>query len=56
FICQAKGCGKCFKRREHLKRHVLSIHTNDKPFKCHWPECNKTFSRHDNLNQHLKVH
>lgn len=24
------GCGKCFKRSEHLKRHVRSIHTNEK--------------------------
>lgn len=30
FLCKVPGCGKCFKRSEHLKRHVRSIHTNDK--------------------------
>lgn len=56
FVCQVRGCGKCFKRSEHLKRHVRSIHTNHKPYKCPWLTCNKSFSRHDNLNQHLRVH
>lgn len=53
YTCEVPGCGKCFKRSEHLKRHVRSIHTDDKPFTCH---CGKTFSRHDNLNQHARVH
>ncbi|PPR07669.1 hypothetical protein CVT26_001599 [Gymnopilus dilepis] len=30
FVCVVPGCGKCFVRGEHLKRHVRSIHTNDK--------------------------
>ena len=30
FICDVKDCGKCFARGEHLKRHVRSIHTNEK--------------------------
>ena len=30
FICVVPGCGKCFIRSEHLKRHVRSIHTHDK--------------------------
>ena len=30
FVCLASGCGKCFVRSEHLKRHVRSIHTHDK--------------------------
>ena len=30
FICMVPGCGKCFVRGEHLKRHVRSIHTEDK--------------------------
>ena len=30
FICVVSGCGKCFVRSEHLKRHVRSIHTHDK--------------------------
>jgi Zinc finger, C2H2 type len=30
FVCVVPGCGKCFIRSEHLKRHVRSIHTHDK--------------------------
>jgi hypothetical protein len=30
YVCTLSGCGKCFVRGEHLKRHVRSIHTHDK--------------------------
>ncbi len=30
FVCDVDGCGKAYIRAEHLKRHVRSIHTNDK--------------------------
>jgi len=30
YTCRVPGCGKCFIRGEHLKRHVRSIHTYDK--------------------------
>ncbi|KZT54120.1 hypothetical protein CALCODRAFT_406513, partial [Calocera cornea HHB12733] len=54
YLC--KICGKCFQRGEHLKRHVRSIHTHDKPHECQYPGCGKVFSRHDNLHQHMRVH
>ncbi|EJF67379.1 hypothetical protein DICSQDRAFT_47472 [Dichomitus squalens LYAD-421 SS1] len=56
YMCKVTGCGKCFARGEHLKRHVRSIHTNEKPHKCPYPGCGKEFSRHDNLGQHMRVH
>ncbi|KAG6840899.1 hypothetical protein C0991_003360 [Blastosporella zonata] len=56
YVCKVESCGKCFHRGEHLKRHIRSIHTHEKPFKCTYPACNKHFNRHDNLLQHLKVH
>lgn len=30
FLCKVPDCGRVFKRSEHLKRHVRSIHTNMK--------------------------
>ncbi len=30
YRCSVEGCYKCFARGEHLKRHVRSIHTNEK--------------------------
>ncbi|CEP19399.1 hypothetical protein [Parasitella parasitica] len=30
FTCKTDECGKVFKRSEHLKRHVRSIHTMEK--------------------------
>ncbi|KAJ3893904.1 hypothetical protein GG344DRAFT_23211, partial [Lentinula edodes] len=56
YVCTAPECGKCFVRGEHLKRHVRSLHSWEKPHKCLHPGCNKTFSRRDNLGQHARVH
>ncbi|EDR15353.1 uncharacterized protein LACBIDRAFT_301563 [Laccaria bicolor S238N-H82] len=56
YLCDVEGCGKCFARGEHLKRHVRSIHTYEKPHTCPYPGCGKDFSRHDNLGQHMRVH
>ncbi|KAK6205180.1 uncharacterized protein RJT21DRAFT_117651 [Scheffersomyces amazonensis] len=47
-------CDKQFKRSEHLKRHIRSVHSNIRPFHCKF--CEKKFSRSDNLAQHLKTH
>lgn len=52
FVCEL--CNRRFRRQEHLKRHVRSLHTHDKPFECH--ECGKKFSRSDNLSQHARTH
>ncbi|KAL3423739.1 zinc finger protein msn2 4 [Phlyctema vagabunda] len=52
FVCT--DCNRRFRRQEHLKRHVRSLHTQEKPFECH--ECGKKFSRSDNLSQHARTH
>ncbi|KAF9428958.1 hypothetical protein BGZ76_001985 [Entomortierella beljakovae] len=56
FTCRFDDCGKIFKRSEHLKRHIRSIHTMEKPFECPIQNCPKRFSRSDNLNQHIRIH
>ena len=52
FVCNV--CNRRFRRQEHLKRHVRSLHTQEKPFEC--TDCGKTFSRSDNLAQHARTH
>ncbi|CCD23168.1 stress-responsive transcriptional activator MSN2 NDAI_0B01340 [Naumovozyma dairenensis CBS 421] len=51
---QCDQCTKSFRRSEHLKRHVRSVHSKERPFACNL--CEKKFSRSDNLSQHLKTH
>lgn len=29
FVCRVPGCDKCFRRTEHLKRHIRSIHSTE---------------------------
>jgi hypothetical protein len=44
FVCTVQGCGKGFQRAEHLKRHVRSIHTNDKRMSASFPLWSKPIS------------
>ncbi|KAI9301296.1 hypothetical protein BJ944DRAFT_186972, partial [Cunninghamella echinulata] len=56
FYCTGYGdCKMVFTRGEHLARHIRK-HTGEKPFQCIVPECNKTFSRFDNMMQHTQTH
>ncbi|KAI8078167.1 uncharacterized protein B0P05DRAFT_439067, partial [Gilbertella persicaria] len=56
FPCDYEDCGKVFRRSEHLKRHIKSIHTREKPYECPYDKCGKRFSRTDNLSQHIRIH
>ncbi|BFZ55591.1 hypothetical protein PYCC9005_002632 [Savitreella phatthalungensis] len=53
FECSWPGCGKTFKRSEHLNRHRLN-HEPIKIFEC--DQCPKTFVRSDLLFRHKDRH
>jgi len=38
-----------------MKRH-LTIHSNERPFVCSFPDCGKTFKRADALSNHFRIH
>jgi len=47
-------CPKKFTREAHLKRHAWT-HTNEQPeYRCEVPGCNKSYTRKERLNIHLK--
>ncbi|KAH8878992.1 hypothetical protein GQ53DRAFT_849908 [Thozetella sp. PMI_491] len=54
FKCDWPECQAKFKRTEHLKRHINSIHLKLYNVKCEF--CNKTFNRGDNYESHLDLH
>jgi uncharacterized Zn-finger protein len=41
---------------EHLKRHIKSTHLLKHHYVCPIIECNKRFTRKDNMKQHIKRH
>lgn len=47
-------CGQRFNRQEHVKRHMVSVHSSEKAFAC--TTCGKRFARRDNLTQHIGSH
>ncbi|KAK0151289.1 Histone-lysine N-methyltransferase PRDM9 [Merluccius polli] len=47
-------CGKIFKHMHHLKRHMLSVHSNKRPYCC--PLCRRSFSQASGLLRHQMVH
>ena len=42
YRCDVVNCGKTFSKKFNLKAHKR-VHTNEQPFKCSFPQCNKTF-------------
>ncbi|KAL4062532.1 hypothetical protein J3A83DRAFT_4072541, partial [Scleroderma citrinum] len=53
--CFVDECGYSFVCKAHLKRHIISVHTNEK-YTCLVPGCDRMFSRADNLKKHLPTH
>ncbi|PPQ96128.1 hypothetical protein CVT26_004763 [Gymnopilus dilepis] len=48
-------CQKSFPRPSGLKTH-MNIHSNEKPYVCEFPGCNRTFGVRSNARRHLRTH
>jgi hypothetical protein len=53
---EGRPCTKGFVRPEHLRRHVRTVHSKYRPFHCKVPNCEKKFSRGDNMRDHYWTH
>ena len=52
--CYYSECGKTYKTRFNLRRHINSCHLKIKSFNC--PECKKHFVSKQNLKEHHFIH
>jgi len=55
YFCQYPQCGKCFRFKSEIMRH-MSTHTNNRPYVCPYNDCGKSFKRADALENHLRIH
>ena len=53
---QCQFCDRSFTRIDTLENHVKSLHSNERPFKCTFEGCDKSFPLNSALVHHLKVH
>jgi len=49
-------CKKSFSTMGNLRNHIMTIHENQKPFKCPFPNCNKEYSIKSRLQVHYRTH
>ncbi|OAA50434.1 Zinc finger, C2H2-type/integrase, DNA-binding protein [Metarhizium rileyi] len=52
--CTWPGCLKAFNRPARLRDH-LNSHTNSRPFKCPYDDCDKDYIEDKHLKQHIKA-
>ena len=51
---QCPDCSYACPLPSDLKRHILRVHKGEKPIKCPWPDCEKTFSEKGNMTTILE--
>ena len=49
-------CKKSFSTMGNLRNHIMTIHQNQKPFKCPFPNCEKKYSIKSRLQVHYRTH
>ena len=52
--CGVEGCNYESRRPQDVARHQSSRHSDERPFACTVPGCDKRFARNDALKEHLK--
>ncbi|KAG1720823.1 uncharacterized protein EDB91DRAFT_1007459, partial [Suillus paluster] len=55
FTCPVLGCGSTFTRRFNLRGHLRS-HTEQRPYVCEYPYCQKGFARQYDCKRHQALH
>ena len=51
-----KICNKLFSSIRSLKKHIKTIHDNNRPFECDYPNCGKKFEDISKLSAHKRTH
>ncbi|OMJ87222.1 hypothetical protein SteCoe_11062 [Stentor coeruleus] len=54
FCCAVAGCGKEYKSKFNLKKHMFISHLGKNNFRC--KKCNKLFVSKQNLREHSFIH
>jgi hypothetical protein len=52
--CQV--CDRSFTRHDTLESHMMSMHSDERPYHCQYPSCKKNFATQSALVNHVKVH
>jgi uncharacterized Zn-finger protein len=47
-------CGKVSTTKANLKKHILTVHSDERQFVCSFDNCGKLFTQSSNLNTHIK--
>ena len=53
YICEEEGCEKRFETKSNRERHRRGVHVKERLFHC--DDCEKNFSRKDNLKVHIQA-